>query len=133
VDVIEGKWKPIILFALKGGPLRFGELRRAVPEAAQKVLTEQLREMEADGVLARKIKPGRTPAVQYSLTSYGKTLMPILRAMAEWGQRHRSVVLYRGQEMESLKCSVDGTDEDRAVVGKVVGIGRVGSRKRLVP
>jgi DNA-binding HxlR family transcriptional regulator len=95
VDVIEGKWKPIILFALKGGPRRFGELRREVPEAAQKVLTEQLRELEADGILARKIKTGKTPEVLYSLTSYGKTLMPILRAMAGWGRRHRSVVLYR--------------------------------------
>jgi DNA-binding HxlR family transcriptional regulator len=118
VDVIEGKWKPIILFALKGGPRRFGELRREVPEAAQKVLTEQLREMEADRVVARKIKPGKTPEVQYSLTSYGRTLMPILRAMADWGRRHRSVVFYRGQEMESLKCSVARTDEGEAVEGE---------------
>lgn len=110
MDVIEGKWKPIILFALKGGPRRFGELRREVPEAAQKVLTEQLRELEADGVLTRKVKTGKTPEVLYSMTSYGKTLMPILRAMAGWGRRHRVVVLYRGEEMESLKCSVDGRD-----------------------
>jgi len=112
VDVIEGKWKPIILFALKGGPRRFGELRREVPEAAQKVLTEQLREMEADGILARKVKAGKAPEVQYSLTSYGRTLMPILRAMAEWGRRHRSVVLYRGEEMESMKCSVDRVEDE---------------------
>jgi DNA-binding HxlR family transcriptional regulator len=112
VDVIEGKWKPIILFALKGGPRRYGELRREVPEAAQKVLTEQLREMEADGVLARKSKGGKTPEVQYSLTSYGRTLMPILRAMAEWGRRHRSVVSYRGEEMERMKCTVDGAGEE---------------------
>jgi len=118
VDVIEGKWKPIILFALKGGPRRFGELRREVPEAAQKVLTEQLREMEADGILARKIRTGKTPEVLYSLTSYGKTLMPILRAMAEWGRRHRSVVLYWGEEMESMKCSVDETDEEGAAEGE---------------
>jgi DNA-binding HxlR family transcriptional regulator len=115
VDVIEGKWKPIILFALKGGPRRFGELRREVPEAAQKVLTEQLRELEADGILARKVKAGKTPEVFYSLTSYGKTLMPILRAMAGWGRRHRSVVLRRCEEMESLKCSVAGADEEGAV------------------
>jgi DNA-binding HxlR family transcriptional regulator len=118
VDVIEGKWKPIILFALKGGPRRYGELRREVPEAAQKVLTEQLRELEADGILARKIKTGKTPEVLYSLTSYGKTLMPILRAMAGWGRRHRSVVLYRGEEIENLKCSVPGTDEGGTVEGE---------------
>ena len=107
MDVIEGKWKPIILFALKGGPRRYGELRREVPEATQKVLTEQLREMEADGILARKIKSGKTPEVQYSLTSYGRTLMPILRAMAEWGKRHRSMVLYRCEEREELGSVVD--------------------------
>jgi DNA-binding HxlR family transcriptional regulator len=118
VDVLEGKWKPIILFALKGGARRFGELRREVPEAAQKVLTEQLRELEGDGVLARKIKPGKTPEVQYSLTSYGRTLMPILRAMAEWGRRHRSAVLGRDEEKGSLKCSVGGTDEGGAVEGE---------------
>ena len=118
MDVIEGKWKPIILFALKGGPRRFGELRREVPEAAQKVLTEQLRELEADGILARKVKAGKTQEVLYSLTSYGRTLMPILRALAEWGRRHRSVVLGRGEEMESLKCSVAGADEEGAVEGE---------------
>ena len=107
VDVIEGKWKPIILFALKGGPRRFGELRREVPEAAQKVLTAQLRELEADGILTRKIKTGKTPEVSYSLTSYGKTLMPILRAMAGWGRRHRSVVLDRCGEIEELGSTVD--------------------------
>jgi len=110
VDVIEGKWKPIILFALKGGPRRFGELRREVPEAAQKVLTEQLREMEADGILARKIKTGKTPEVLYSLTSYGKTLMPILRAMAGWGRRHRSVVLYRNAQEEEMGNAVDAAE-----------------------
>lgn len=118
VDVIEGKWKPIILFALKGRPRRFGELRREVPEAAQKVLTEQLRELEADGVLARKIKTGKMPEVLYSLTSYGRTLMPILRAMAGWGRRHRSVVLCRSEELESLKCSVDAADKGGAEEGE---------------
>ena len=125
MDVVEGKWKPIILFALKGGPRRFGELRREVPGAAQKVLTEQLREMERDGVLARKIKTGKTREVQYSLTSYGKTLMPILKAMAEWGRRHRSVVLYRGEEMGSLNCSAERVEEE----GRSRGSGGVGLRQ----
>jgi len=110
VDVIEGKWKPIILFALKGGPRRYGELRREVPEAAQKVLTEQLRELEADGILARKIKTGKRPEVLYSMTSYGRTLMPILSAMAGWGKRHRAVVMYRSEEDENLRSSVGAAE-----------------------
>ncbi len=85
MDVIEGKWKPIILFALKGGPRRYGELRREVPEAAQKVLT-------------------------YSMTSYGRTLMPILSAMAGWGKRHRAVVMYRSEEDENLRSSVGAAE-----------------------
>jgi DNA-binding HxlR family transcriptional regulator len=107
VDVIEGKWKPIILSALKGGPRRYGQLKREVPEAAQKVLTQQLRELEADGILARKIKTGKTPEVLYSLTSYGRTLMPILAAMAGWGKRHRAIVSYRSEEDENVRSSME--------------------------
>lgn len=106
VDVIEGKWKPIILFALKGGPRRYGQLKREVPEAAQKVLTQQLRELEADGILTRKIKTGKTPEVLYSLTSYGRTLMPILAAMADWGKRHRAIESYRSEEDASLRSTM---------------------------
>jgi len=106
VDVIEGKWKPIILFALKGGPRRYGQLKREVPEVAQKVLTQQLRELEADGILARKIKAGKMPEVLYSLTSYGRTLMPILAAMASWGKHHREIVSYRSEENENVGGSM---------------------------
>jgi DNA-binding HxlR family transcriptional regulator len=89
IDVIGGKWKPIILNALKEGTLRFGQLRRHVPEASKKVFTEQLRELENEGIIIRRTAEKRWERVEYSLTSYGRTLVPVLTIMAKWGAGHR--------------------------------------------
>jgi DNA-binding HxlR family transcriptional regulator len=89
IDVIEGKWKPIIINALKAKPLRFGQLRRETPEATKKVLTAQLRELEKDEVICRKHFGGAEEHLRYSLTTYGRTLVPILTHMAEWGAAHK--------------------------------------------
>src|SRR5215813_2852207 len=89
IDVIEGKWKPIIVNALKRGTLRFGELRRQVPEATRKVLTEQLRELEDDRIVMRRTSEKRWERVEYSLTSYGRTLVPVLTLMGKWGEAHK--------------------------------------------
>ena len=89
IDVIEGKWKPIIINALKRGPLRFGQLRRETPEATKKVLTQQLRELEADGIICRKSLCESEEHPKYALTSYGKTVVPILTQMAKWGATHK--------------------------------------------
>jgi DNA-binding HxlR family transcriptional regulator len=89
IDVIEGKWKPIIINALKAKPLRFGQLRREAPEATKKVLTAQLRELEKDEVIGRKHFGCPEEHLRYSLTTYGRTLVPILTHMAEWGAAHK--------------------------------------------
>ena len=89
LDVIGGKWKPLILFYLKGGPRQFSELRHSVPDVTQKMLTDRLRELERDGIVHRKVYPQVPPKVEYSLTAYGKTLAPVLEAMAAWGIKHR--------------------------------------------
>jgi len=89
VDVIGGKWKPLILFALKDGVLRFEELKRRVLGSSQKVLTEQLRQLEASGIVQRCALPGAQPHTEYSLSPYGETLRPALLALAEWGAHHR--------------------------------------------
>ena len=89
LDVIGGKWKPLILFYLKGGPTRFSDLRRSIPEVTQKMLTDRLRELEHDGIVHREIYPQVPPKVEYSLTAYGQTLSPVLEAMAAWGLKHR--------------------------------------------
>lgn len=90
-DVIDGKWKPMIVNALKKKPLRFGELLRALPEASRKVVTEQLRELEREGIVAGTTlgKHKRVEGVEYSVTEYGKTLVPVLKVMADWGSKHR--------------------------------------------
>ena len=89
IDVIDGKWKPIIVNALKQGSLRFGQLRRHAPEATTKVLTEQLRELEEAGILSRTIFGQKWERVEYSLTPYGRTLVPVLTLMAKWGKTHK--------------------------------------------
>jgi DNA-binding HxlR family transcriptional regulator len=89
LDVIGGKWKPLILWALKQGPHRFSELRRKVPGASQKVMTEQLRQLEHSGILERRTLPGAGAHTEYRLSAYGITLRRSLVALAEWGARHR--------------------------------------------
>jgi DNA-binding HxlR family transcriptional regulator len=86
LDVIGGKWKPVIAYYLMQGTRRFGELRRLVPDATQKMLTQQLRELERDGVVARKVYHEVPPKVEYSLTALGQTLRPVLDALCKWGK-----------------------------------------------
>ena len=90
LDVIGGKWKPLILFQLKNGPQRFSALRRSIPDVTQKMLTDRLKELERDGIVHREVYAVVPPKVEYSLTPYGEGLKPILAAMAKWGTAHRS-------------------------------------------
>ena len=85
LGMIGGRWKVLILYRLFGGPHRFSELRRAVPRCTQKMLTQQLREMEAHGLLTRKVYAQVPPRVDYTLTPRGKSLKPIVDAMCRWG------------------------------------------------
>lgn len=85
VDVAGGKWKPIIIYHLLDGPQRFGELKRRIGEVAQRSLTLQLRELEEDGIVHRKVFAEVPPRVEYSLTPFGLTLAPVLHAMKVWG------------------------------------------------
>ncbi len=87
--VIGGKWKPVILFYLSEGTLRFNELSKKLQNVTQKMLTKQLREMETDGLVKRKVYPEIPPKVEYSITPYGKTLKPILSSMCKWGAEHK--------------------------------------------
>ncbi len=89
MSVIGGKWKPIIMWAIGAGTRRFGEIRRMIPGITQKMLTQQLRELEVDGVIHREVYAVVPPRVDYSLTAYGRTLVPILKVMAQWGEAHR--------------------------------------------
>ena len=86
--VVGGKWKPIVLWHLTSGPHRFGELRRRVTGISEKMLIQQLREMESDGIVARKDFREIPPRVEYALTEFGVSLAEALRPLCEWGREH---------------------------------------------
>jgi DNA-binding HxlR family transcriptional regulator len=88
IKIMGRRWKPLVLNYLKPGPLRFSELRRCIPEATQKMLTQTLRELEQDGIVLRKSYPQVPPKVVYSITRYGRTLDPILIALCDWGKKN---------------------------------------------
>lgn len=89
LSVIGGLWKPLILFHLLDGKKRFMELTRLMPRATHRMLTLQLRELEADGIVARRIFAEVPPRVEYSLTDFGRTLAPLLGSLREWGELYR--------------------------------------------
>ena len=92
LKVIGGKYKPILLYLLdEWKVLRFGELRRLVPQASKKMLTQQLRELESDGLIDRKVFHQVPPKVEYSLSRRGRSLEPILTAMGAWGKKYATI------------------------------------------
>jgi DNA-binding HxlR family transcriptional regulator len=93
VDVIGGKWKSVILYHLLDGEKRFNELKKLNSGITQRMLTLQLRELECDGIVHRKVYPVVPPKVEYSLTDFGRSLEPIIVLMREWGMEHMEKVL----------------------------------------
>lgn len=85
--MLEGRWKFLILFQLFGGEVRrFSELERAIPAVTQKMLAQQLRQLERDGIVRRKVYPEIPPKVEYSLTEWGQSLCPALDALLKWAE-----------------------------------------------
>jgi DNA-binding HxlR family transcriptional regulator len=87
---ISDKWKILVIRDLLGGTKRFSELKRSLAPVTQKMLTQQLRSMEEDGLIARKVYPVVPPKVEYSLTELGRSLSPVLDSMKEWGLGYKS-------------------------------------------
>ncbi|MCY9377015.1 transcriptional regulator HypR [Bacillus sp. T17B1] len=92
LDVIGGKWKGILLYHMIDGKKRFNEFRRICPSITQRMLTLQLRELEADGIVHREVYHQVPPKVEYSLTEFGRTLEPIVLQMKEWGESNRETL-----------------------------------------
>ena len=89
LDVIGGKWKPLIMFLLVKKTMRFSQLQKSIVVITQKMLAQQLRELESDGLVKRQVFPQIPPKVEYSITKYGKTLIPVLETMHKWGKNHK--------------------------------------------
>ncbi len=90
LTLIGSKWKVLILRDLFGGTKRFGELKKSIGGVSQKVLTAQLRDMEASGLLTRRVYAEVPPRVEYTLTDLGRSLRPILEAMSSWGEEYKT-------------------------------------------
>jgi DNA-binding HxlR family transcriptional regulator len=106
LNAIGGRWKPLILWFLLERTKRFSELRRDIPNATQKMLTQQLREMERAGLVGRKVYAEVPPRVEYSLTPVGKSLRSVLEEMSAWGRKQernpaRRIVAMTGEKRVS--------------------------------
>jgi DNA-binding HxlR family transcriptional regulator len=106
--LLGNKWKVLILRELFKGTRRFGELSRGVPNISQKMLTQQLRQMEEDNLVSRKIYPEVPPRVEYSLTDIGTSLRPILDSMHKWGAKYimQNGKTGEGKKLERAACGV---------------------------
>jgi DNA-binding HxlR family transcriptional regulator len=88
IRALGGKWNLILLYWLEIEPRRFGELRRLMPDISHKVLTQTLRVLEREGLVARSPRPGKSACVEYALSSHGRTVAPIVQAVRAWGRSH---------------------------------------------
>ncbi|MDR2932130.1 MAG: helix-turn-helix transcriptional regulator [Oscillospiraceae bacterium] len=88
LDLIGGKYKALILWRLSDRTMRYNELQKIMPQATPKMLTQQLRELESDGLLTRTVYPVVPPKVEYAISAYGQSLRPVLEAMYDWGESH---------------------------------------------
>ncbi len=106
LSVIGGVWKPLILFNLLMGKKRFMELTRLIPSATQRMLTLQLRELEADGMVIRHVFAEVPPRVEYEATELARTLAPVMLSLREWGERYR--VEQQGLPAMTAHCDAEG-------------------------
>ncbi|EKF52008.1 winged helix-turn-helix transcriptional regulator [Lactococcus garvieae] len=104
MDVIGGKWKSIILCNLRHSPRRPGELKRNIPGISQKMLTQQLRELELDNIIVRKVYNQVPPKVEYSISPYGESLNYILDSLCSWGEEHVKALKEQGDDVCILEA-----------------------------
>jgi DNA-binding HxlR family transcriptional regulator len=108
IAAIGGRWKIVILWHLYGGKLRFSELRRKMPGISQKMLTEQLRELEGHGLVTRTVYAEVPPRVEYAATALGESLRPVITAIGDWGRMH-------GDKITNVSRGVAGNGPGRSL------------------
>jgi DNA-binding HxlR family transcriptional regulator len=109
IDLIGGKWKALILWHLADGILRFNEIKRLFPDITQKMLTQQLRFLEKSKLIKRKVYAQVPPKVEYSLTDFGRTLMPVLYSMNQWGNDY----INKKEIKPALIKNEEGSDHEK--------------------
>lgn len=105
LDLIDGKWKGVILYHLQEGRLRFGELRKRLPNITQRMLTKQLRALEEDDLIIRRVYAEVPPRVDYELSEKGQRLRPVIDALKAWGDDHRARTAVEGKTAPEAKKS----------------------------
>lgn len=105
IALIGDKWKIIVICTLRDGTKRFSELQRAMEGITPKVLTRQLRDLERDGIIERRVYPQVPPRVEYSLTSLGRSLLPILAQLHDWAVANSGALLARNEKQEKADVS----------------------------
>jgi DNA-binding HxlR family transcriptional regulator len=125
LKVIAGRWKAVILYHLFDGPKRLSELKRLVPNASQKVLIQQLREMEQHGLVGREIFRQVPPRVDYTATALGLSLEPVIMSLCEWGRRHAAKL----NELDRLAECVVGQPAQRSAASRAVAPANAASAK----
>ncbi len=109
LDLVADKWTTLVIRALNGGPTRYGALQRTIGGVSQKMLTQTLRKLEAEGLVEREVHPVVPPKVVYSLTELGRTLIPPLKALCEWAEEHRDEL--EAARARSTRLRVEGEAE----------------------
>lgn len=105
LDIMGGKWKPLIICFPAQGTKRTGELQRCIPKISQKVLVQQLRELERDGIIDRTVYNELPPKVEYSITAYGLTLNAIVDTMCQWGKENIALRNSQGEPVTLIEKS----------------------------
>jgi DNA-binding HxlR family transcriptional regulator len=103
LKVLGGKWKLLILWHLKDAAKRYSELKRLMPEITEKMMIQQLRELESDGIISRTTLSEMPPKVEYAFTDYGRTLIPVFQPLCEWGQEYLRWI--------KANCASDGVED----------------------
>ncbi|WP_274653564.1 winged helix-turn-helix transcriptional regulator [Paenibacillus humicola] len=106
IQILGGKWKPLIIWHLLDSAKRFSELEKRIPEVTQKMLSQHLRELENDRLVTRTIYPSVPPKVEYELNEYGRTLVPVLEVMCQWGENHNGAGLKPAAQQPASPLSV---------------------------
>lgn len=97
LGILGGRWKPAILCRLMHGTMRYGELKKSIDGISERMLVAQLRELENDGIVQRKVFPEVPPRVEYEMTELGLTMKSVIASMSDWGNMHRSVSQQHGE------------------------------------